>query len=57
MLGDGTEVLTDQNDSDMFDNDDEDKDLSSQVNKGQRNEWEGTPGPTSSLEMEASSRT
>lgn len=47
MLGDGTEVLTDQQDSDMFDNDDEDKDLSSQVHKGQRKDREGTPGPTS----------
>jgi len=43
-LGDGTEVLTDnQRDSDMFDDDEEDKDLSSQVNKGQRGGREGKP--------------
>lgn len=49
LLGDGTEVLTDsaENSTDMFD-DAEDKDLESQVNKGQgnaRSEREGTPGP------------
>ncbi|KAI9723495.1 MAG: Protein phosphatase 2C 2 [Chrysothrix sp. TS-e1954] len=50
LLGDGTEVLTDSADSDMFDHDEEDKDLESQVDKGQanaRSEREGTPGPTS----------
>lgn len=33
MLGDGTEVLTDSDDTEMFDNADEDKDLESQVSK------------------------
>ncbi|KAK7431728.1 Protein phosphatase 2C 2 [Neonectria magnoliae] len=33
FLGDGTEVLTDSDDTEMFDNDDEDKDLASQVSK------------------------
>lgn len=34
FLGDGTEVLTDSDDTEMFDNADEDKDLDSQVPKG-----------------------
>ena len=33
FLGDGTEVLTDSDDTEMFDNVDEDKDLESQVSK------------------------
>jgi protein phosphatase 2C family protein 2/3 len=33
LLGDGTEVLTDSDDTEMFDNADEDKDLESQVSK------------------------
>ncbi|KAF2745732.1 PP2C-domain-containing protein [Sporormia fimetaria CBS 119925] len=33
LLGDGTEIHTDAPDSEMFDQDDEDKDLESQVNK------------------------
>ena len=35
LLGDGTEVLTDSDDTEMFDHVDEDKDLDSQVHKGQ----------------------
>jgi protein phosphatase 2C family protein 2/3 len=35
LLGDGTEVLTDSDDIDMFDNDEEEKDLASQVDKRQ----------------------
>ena len=34
FLGDGTEVLTDSDDTEMFDNSEEDKDLASQVSKG-----------------------
>jgi len=34
-LGDGTEVLTDSDDTEMFDHSEEDKDLASQVHKGQ----------------------
>jgi protein phosphatase PTC2/3 len=34
FLGDGTEVLTDSDDTEMFDNPEEDKDLVSQVSKG-----------------------
>jgi len=52
MLGDGTEVLTDQQDSEMFDNGDEDKDLESQVTKGKRDNREGTPGPSPTTEMD-----
>jgi protein phosphatase 2C family protein 2/3 len=33
FLGDGTEVLTDSDDTEMFDNAEEDKDLASQVSK------------------------
>lgn len=33
FLGDGTEVLTDSDDTEMFDNTEEDKDLDSQVSK------------------------
>lgn len=51
LLGDGTEVLTDSDEADMFDHSEEDKDLESQVRKGPANEdrargeREGTPGP------------
>lgn len=55
LLGDGTEVLTDSDDPEIFDHIDEDKDLESQVPKGQVNPKEGnhetrsdrqdTPGP------------
>ncbi|KAK4104177.1 PP2C-domain-containing protein [Parathielavia hyrcaniae] len=34
FLGDGTEVLTDSDDTEMFDNSEEDRDLASQVSKG-----------------------
>lgn len=57
LLGDGTEVLTDCDDTEMFDHSEEDKDLDSQVNKsqatasedqkGSRSEREGTPAPQS----------
>lgn len=61
LLGDGTEISADAADSDMFDHDDEDKDLDSQVSKfceegkskgsngdseTARNAREQTPGPT-----------
>ena len=52
LLGDGTEVLTDSDETEMFDHEEEDKDLASQVGKGQtkldeesRGGREGTPGP------------
>jgi len=53
-LGDGTEVLTDSDDAEMFDHSDEDKDAENQVPKGTpatsdnestRSEREGTPAP------------
>lgn len=54
LLGDGTEVLTDSDETEMFDHEEEDKDLASQVSKGQtelddesRGGREGTPGPES----------
>lgn len=34
FLGDGTEVLTDSDDTEMFDNTEEDKDVANQVSKG-----------------------
>lgn len=53
LLGDGTEVLTDTDDTEMFDHSEEDKDLDSQVQKNAsssnddagRSEREGTPAP------------
>ena len=53
LLGDGTEVLTDSDETEMFDHEEEDKDLDSQVGKGgpqteesrARSEREETPGP------------
>ena len=55
LLGDGTEVLTDSDDVDMFDHTEEDKDAENQVQKGAsthqdstRSEREGTPAPQSS---------
>lgn len=47
FLGDGTEVLTDGDDTEMFDNSEEDKDLASQVSKGetQGGDKEATPQP------------
>ncbi|RYP89473.1 hypothetical protein DL769_000024 [Monosporascus sp. CRB-8-3] len=38
FLGDGTEVLTDSDDTEMFDNSEEDKDLASQVSKNASSE-------------------
>ncbi|KAI1381053.1 PP2C-domain-containing protein [Hypoxylon crocopeplum] len=40
FLGDGTEVLTDSDDTEMFDNSEEDKDLASQVSKSSSGEEE-----------------
>ncbi|KAK7756037.1 Protein phosphatase 2C 2 [Diatrype stigma] len=40
FLGDGTEVLTDSDDAEMFDNSEEDKDLASQVSKNATSEEE-----------------
>ena len=54
LLGDGTEVLTDSDDAEMFDHSDEDKDTENQIQKGTpatsvndstRSEREGTPAP------------
>ncbi|KAK4696262.1 hypothetical protein P7C71_g1616, partial [Lecanoromycetidae sp. Uapishka_2] len=55
LLGDGTEVLTESDETEMFDHEEEDKDLASQVGKGQpkaenRSEREETPGPESSAD-------
>jgi len=54
LLGDGTEVLTDSDEKEMFDHEEEDKDLDSQVAKGQptaseenRGAREETPCPES----------
>ncbi|KAL1956969.1 hypothetical protein VTO42DRAFT_6458 [Malbranchea cinnamomea] len=62
LLGDGTEVLTDVGDEDMFDTADEDKDLESQVRKGPagtstdaaRSEREDTPGPQTNHQASSS---
>jgi protein phosphatase PTC2/3 len=56
LLGDGTEVLTDSDDTEMFDHSAEDSDSANQVKKGTpdtsdvesaRGEREGTPAPQS----------
>ena len=57
LLGDGTEVLTDSDDTEMFEHSEEDKDAPNQVNKAgsdtsaedstARKEREDTPGPQS----------
>ena len=48
LLGDGTEVLTDTDDTEMFDHGEEDKDLASQVHKGQATGHDsGAPRATS----------
>ena len=62
LLGDGTEVLTDSDDVDMFDQTEEDKDAENQIQKGisnsdsdedvGRSAREGTPGPQSASEKE-----
>ena len=63
LLGDGTEVLTDSDDTDMFDHTEEDKDTENQIRKSTpntsdiesaRNEREGTPGPQSGDETKPS---
>ncbi|KAF2740622.1 protein phosphatase-like protein 2c [Polyplosphaeria fusca] len=64
LLGDGTEITTEAPDSDMFDHDDEDKDLDAQVDKFQseqandsaekaRAAREETPGPETKSQLEA----
>lgn len=45
FLGDGTEVLTDSDDTEMFDNSEEDKDLASQVSKSSSGESESRLPP------------
>jgi protein phosphatase PTC2/3 len=63
LLGDGTEVLTDSDDTDMFDHTEEDKDTENQIKKSTpdtsdiesaRTEREGTPGPQSADETKPS---
>lgn len=59
LLGDGTEVLTDSDDTEMFDQSEEDKDTANQVKKNTpdtsdvdsaRSEREGTPAPQSATD-------
>jgi protein phosphatase 2C family protein 2/3 len=40
LLGDGSEVLTDSDDTEMFDHSEEDKDLDSQVHKNENSQGE-----------------
>ncbi|KAH9218858.1 protein phosphatase-like protein 2C [Leptodontidium sp. 2 PMI_412] len=46
LLGDGTEVLTDSDDTEMFDRSEEDRDLASQVSKGQAIKSAGDSDPS-----------
>ncbi|KAF7512399.1 hypothetical protein GJ744_001334 [Endocarpon pusillum] len=67
LLGDGTEVLTDSDDAEMFDHSEEDKDTENQVRKGiqggssdedaMRSEREGTPAPQPLQRTESPSST
>lgn len=50
LLGDGSEVLTDSDDTEMFDHD-EDKDLASQVHKGQS--ATDKPSPVAATKVDA----
>ena len=55
MLGNGTNILTDSGDTDMFDYDDEDersKDQSKGTVEESRSEREGTPGPPSTTDTD-----
>lgn len=51
LLGDGTELIPEQNDEELFDQTEEDRDLPRQAQHESpdsvRNEREGTPGPQS----------
>lgn len=53
FLGDGTEVLTDSDDTELFDNADEDKDLESQVSKNNSTSTEKENAPTSTADAAA----
>lgn len=58
LLGDGTEIETEGADGEMFDNDDEEKDLDSQVSKFNKDndaKREGTPGPNTTEVTESPS--
>lgn len=64
LLGDGTEVLTDSDDTEMLDQSEEEKDATNQVKKTTpatsdeetaRNEREGTPAPQSASDKSTES--
>jgi protein phosphatase 2C family protein 2/3 len=59
LLGDGTELVPDQNDEELFNQAEEDRDLPSQVQRespdSSRNEREGTPGPQSKTDTASKS--
>ncbi|ROT41748.1 protein phosphatase 2C [Sodiomyces alkalinus F11] len=55
FLGDGTEVQTDSDDTEMFDNADEDKDLESQVSKSPSSAAAGTTAEAESKHVEEAS--
>ncbi|KAF2642242.1 PP2C-domain-containing protein [Massarina eburnea CBS 473.64] len=59
LLGDGTEITTEAADAEMFDHEDEEKDLDSQVDKFHKegsngNARDGTPGPQSGASKDES---
>jgi protein phosphatase 2C family protein 2/3 len=57
FLGDGTEVLTDSDDTEMFDNPEEDKDLVSQVSKGTSTSQDDVGGGNKTAEVGGPSST
>lgn len=56
FLGDGTEILTDSDDTEMFDNTEEDKDLESQVSKGSASSSEDESGEGSEGEAKGAQK-
>ncbi|KAK6217433.1 protein phosphatase 2C [Colletotrichum tabaci] len=56
FLGDGTEVLTDSDDTEMFDNAEEDKDLESQVSKASASSKDGETDNKSATKAEQESK-
>lgn len=55
FLGDGTEVLTDSDDTEMFDNTEEDKDLASQVSKDTSSDDKAADGTSTGDESKGGS--
>jgi protein phosphatase 2C family protein 2/3 len=53
LLGDGSEVLTDSDDTEMFDHSEEDKDLDSQVHKNETSQGEAGKKESPPVKLDA----